>query len=293
MEPDRSTIASASSEFCPTDAHVEFYQAHGWWVSPPVLSDEVLEAAVAAAEEFYRRRDRVLPVTTGYSNWTPDDGFDVVRNNEFVSLQSDALRAIACLPVLGQMAARLAGTTGIRLLDDQLVYKPPGGPLASTVVGWHADHAYWGTCSSNRLLTAWVPFCDVDESTGTLAVLDGSHLWDDTEHARYFNDADLDGVERRFDVAGRAVARKPFRLQRGQVSFHHGWTLHASYPNRSNQVRMALAVHLQDVDNRYQARNGPDGRPLRIFDELLCRTLPNGDPDFADPAVFPTIWPVA
>jgi hypothetical protein len=27
-----------------------------------------------------------------------------------------------------------------------------------------------------------------------------------------------------------------------------------------------------------------------MFDERLCRRLPNGDPDFADPSVMPVIW---
>jgi hypothetical protein len=27
-----------------------------------------------------------------------------------------------------------------------------------------------------------------------------------------------------------------------------------------------------------------------MFDETLCRKLPGGDPDFGDPAVFPTVW---
>ena len=128
------------------------------------------------------------------------------------------------------------------------------------MVGWHADHAYWGTCSSNRLLTAWIPFDDVDEVNGTLAVLDGSHRWRDTEHVRSFNDADLDAVERRFERDGRPVVRVPFRMRKGQVSFHNGWTLHASYPNTSAKVRLALAVHLQDVDNHYRPRAGV-GRP--------------------------------
>jgi hypothetical protein len=38
-------------------------------------------------------------------------------------------------------------------------------------------------------------------------------------------------------------------------------------------------VHLQDVDNRYQPAHTPYGRPIRIFDELLCRAQPNGEPD--------------
>src|SRR6478609_419088 len=97
----------------PDDDDVAFYAEHGWWISPKVLSDDLIDAAVDAAERFYRGRDRTLPFEDGYSNWTEDDGFDVVRNNEFVSLQSDDLRAVACQPVLGAMAARLAGSAGI------------------------------------------------------------------------------------------------------------------------------------------------------------------------------------
>ena len=72
----------------PDDDEVAFYAELGWWISPKVLSDDFIDAAVDAAERFYRGRDRTLPFDDGYSNWTEDDGFDVVRNNEFVSLQA-------------------------------------------------------------------------------------------------------------------------------------------------------------------------------------------------------------
>jgi hypothetical protein len=104
--------------------------------------------------------------------------------------------------------------------------------------------------------------------------------------------AAVDAIEQQFAADGRTVTRVPFRLRKGQVSFHHGWTLYASLPNTSARVRLALAVHLRDVDNRYQPARTPDGRPIRMFDELLCRVQPNGEPDFTDPDVFPTIWPV-
>src|SRR5215212_10068985 len=97
----------------PTGADVAFYEQHGWWISPKLFSDEFMDAAVDAAERFYRHRDRCLPFREGFSNWTPDDGDDVVRNNEFVSLQSDALGAVACQPSLGRIAARLARVDGI------------------------------------------------------------------------------------------------------------------------------------------------------------------------------------
>jgi hypothetical protein len=36
----------------PDDDDVAFYAEHGWWISPKVLSDDFIDAAVDAAERF-------------------------------------------------------------------------------------------------------------------------------------------------------------------------------------------------------------------------------------------------
>ena len=272
----------------PTLADVTFYQEHGWYLAPSVLSDTILDAAIRGAERLYRgERDRPLPVSGGYGDWRAGDG-DGVRNNEFVSLQIDELAQLVRAPILGAIAAKLTQSRSIRLLDDQLVYKP--ARTEQTTVGWHADHAYWGTCSSDNLITAWIPMHDVDLDRGPLIVLDGSHRWSGIEHSRFFNNPDLEAVEAQLQQEGRELKRVPLTMKKGQVSFHHCWTLHASLPNHSDDFRLALAVHMQDHDNRYQPCRGKDGREVHIFDEQLCRKLPDGDPDFSDPDVFPTLW---
>jgi hypothetical protein len=276
----------------PTEADVRSYEERGFWISGDVIPQALLNDAAEAARRWYDgERDAVLPFSDGFSRWKPSDGPDVVRNDEFVSLQSRGIARLALHSVIGEIAARLARTTQIRLLDDQLIYKPAAKDPATTAIGWHADSAYWPTCSSNRLLTAWIPFQDMDDEKGTLMVLDGSHRWSRAGDSRFFKDTDLDGVEARLSREGFAAPRVPLRLRRGQVSFHHGFTLHASLPNRSGAPRLALAVHLQDRDNRYVPRRGRNGERLQIFDEKLCRRLPDGEPDFADPAAFPAIWP--
>ncbi len=293
VDADRS---KAPAGFVPTDADVAFYEQHGWYISPVVLPEALLDAAAAGAERFYAgERDRALPAQGAFRDWRPGEGAPI-RNNEFVSLQNDAIRALVEAPPIGAIAARLARTSSIRLLDDQLVYKAPAAPDAgepgqATAVGWHADHAYWGTCSSDNLLTAWIPFHDVELDRSPLVVIDGSHRWGDLEHTRFFNDPDLDAVEARFRAQGHEVERVPITLKKGQVSFHHCWALHGSLPNRSPLPRLALAVHLQDAANRYRRYLDPKGNPVRIADELLCRRLPNGDPDFSDPVPFPELWP--
>lgn len=274
----------------PTEKDITFYEEHGWFVTPKVLNDEVISAAILAAESYHDgKRDRTLSVTSGYSDWKPGDG-DGVRNNEFVSLQNDTFRDFVMQPIIGAIAARLARTPEIRLLDDQLIFKPPSDNKFATVVGWHSDGAYWATCNSHNLLTAWIPFHDVEEERGTLVVLDGSHKWKGLEHTRFFNEAQLDTIEERLRSEGRTFKRVPMNLKKGQIEFHHRWTLHASYPNRSSLSRLCLAIHFQDQTNHYQSASTRDGRKIELVHERMCRALPSGEPDFSDPNVFPTLW---
>lgn len=281
------------SALLPTDEDVAFFEEHGWYISPKVIPDAVIDAAIQGSERYYRgERDLRLAVDSGFSDWQPADGKHIVRNNEFVSLQNQQLRQLALQPIIGAIAARLVKTHEIRLLDDQLVYKPPT-KNSQSVVGWHADGAYWATCSSHNLLTAWIPFHDCDVERGPLVVIDGSHKWSGLQNVRHFNNQNLTDIEQQFCQAGHKVVKVPMNLQKGQVSFHHRWTIHGSYPNNSNTFRLALAVHLQDAANHYQPFWNHQGKEVHIFDEVLCRKLPNGAPDFSDPAVFPILWSAA
>jgi ectoine hydroxylase-related dioxygenase (phytanoyl-CoA dioxygenase family) len=139
------------------------------------------------------------------------------------------------------------------------------------------------------MLTAWIPLQDSDEAGGTLLVIDGSHRWPESEHLRGFHDPDLGRLPERL---GRPVpAPRALRLERGQVSFHHMRTLHASSPNAGPVERIALAVHLQDGANRYRPFTAADGRAVVLPHDRLCRRGPDGAPDYADPEVFPELWP--
>jgi hypothetical protein len=275
----------------PTKEDVAFYEEHGWYISKPgVIPDEVIDRAILGAEKFYAgEKDWQLPVSDGYSDWKPEDG-DTIRNNEFVSLQKQELRDLGLQPIIGAIAAKLARTNQIRLLDDQLVYKPPQANDRNSTVGWHTDRAYWATCTSNKLLTAWIPFHDCDEARGPLVVLDRSHQWSGLQDLRFFNDPNLEDLEAKYRQLNKRVVRVPMTLKRGQISFHNCWTIHGSYANKSDKFRLAMAVHLQDKDNCYQSFWNRQGKEIHIFDESLCRKLANGEPDFSDPAVFPVLW---
>ncbi|WP_258001384.1 hypothetical protein [Fischerella thermalis] len=52
---------------------------------------------------------------------------------------------------------------------------------------------------------------------------------------------------------------------------------------------MAFALYLQDYANRYQPFWN-NGEQIHHFLDRVCRKLPNGEPDYSDPAIFPVLW---
>lgn len=235
---------------------VAFYREHGWWISPEgFVPDDVLDAAARGQERLYADDlDRRIPERAGLG-WQPSHGDDVLRKNDFASRLVDELDTLVRYPAIGAAAAALAGTDEIRLWHDQLLYKPPEADGRAPVVGWHTDRQYWGTCSSETMLTAWVPFHDVGEEIGTLEFVDGSHRWSREAHGLDFFGSDLETQEAGL---GRPVTKAAARMKRGQVSFHDCRTIHGSGPNRSGEPRRALAIHLQTGDNRWTGSEGHD-----------------------------------
>lgn len=273
----------------PSASDVASFEEHGFYVSPIVLPTELVEEALYGARRYYAgERDTILPLAGGYLDWREEHG-NVLRLNDYSSLQNEEIGRLVRYPLLGAIAARLTRARGVRLFHDQLISKPPGVPDRGTTVGWHVDRDYWHTCSSRAMVTAWIPLQDCSEEMGPLAVIDGSHKWQLSQHMRTFNDRDLDALERTFPP-GVEVRRVPLVLKRGQVSFHDGSTIHGSLENRSGLDRVALTVHIQGADNRYAPAVGPDGRPALHINDLLCRRGDDGMPDYTDPEVCPLLW---
>ena len=270
---------------------VAFYGEHGWLITAAVIDESALNATQRGLEEHWAgHRDHVLAGAGQYfADWMPGDG-DGTRNNEYISLQNRLVSGLAWSPVIGEIAAQAAGTSQIRLFDDQIVYKP-GGQM-DAVVGWHVDGDYWSTCSSQQMLTAWIPLHDCPEELGPLVVLDGSHKWSHLleRSALSFHRRDMEGLARRVKELGYEFKPVTLEMKRGQFSLHHCRAIHGSYPNRSPRPRIALAVHLQDGSNRYRPAVRPDGRPVELFNDRICRRAASGEPDYQDEAVFPRLW---
>lgn len=283
METAINQLTAAQQQLLPAQDDVRFYREHGFWISPVIIPDEVLDAAERGMSRYYAGDLDSTGIHP--AGWTPpvEDG---LRKGDYASFCVRELADLITYPMIGASAAALSGADGIRLWHDQLLYKPVDQSDLQANVGWHTDRQYWLCCTSTEMLTAWVAFHDVTPESGSVGFFDGSHQWDIT--GLDFFSQDLAGLEHSVRDQGFPVTIRPTTIRRGQVSFHHCRTIHGSGPNRGTEPRRSLAIHLQPADN--EALIAADGTIAPHTNSTICRQQ-DGRPDFSDDQVCPLLWP--
>jgi len=296
---ETGAYTAVDEELLPTEQGIRWYADHGWYLSGKLLSDEEVDELAAAAARYYGgHRDRRLPVRPPHlAYWEPADG-QIQRHNDYVHYESDAIARILRKPLIAAVAARLTMADEIRLFQATLIYKPPLPGEPTNVVPWHFDKHYWRTCTSDRMLTAFVPFHDCGEETGTITMVDGSHRWREIgggdSTTKHFAERDARELDRLLEANARfngaESSKVPIVIPKGHMSFHHCRTYHGSGPNRSSRPRQAISLHLQDGDNRYCPFRCADGSLVVYNHDVLVRRDSRGLPDYADPDYCPVLW---
>ena len=113
-------------------------------------------------------------------------------------------------------------------------------PQSFSHVSWHQDLTYWGLSHDDQV-SAWVALSDADELSGCMRMIPGSHHQGMVHHDTTDDATNvlLQGQTVNNINEGDAVMCP---LKPGQASFHHGWTLHASMPNKSEDRRIGLNI---------------------------------------------------
>jgi ectoine hydroxylase-related dioxygenase (phytanoyl-CoA dioxygenase family) len=229
------------------------YAEDGYWLAPALFDATEVErfrAATARVIAGEYRGDR--PPTLCLPAQPSDHDLRKIDNAWWADPD---LAALATDPRLGAIAAALLDAASVRLWQDQLLYKPPGGP-AETTIGWHQDWASWDTVASHAAyVTAWVAFDDVDDENGAMQMIPTSHTWGLVPNGSNFFATDR---EAQLDALGDRDVPTPVSMvmRAGQVSFHHPLTFHGSGPNTSSRLRRSLAVHFVDGSVTAVSREG-------------------------------------
>lgn len=184
---------------------------------------------------------------------------------------------------IGRALAELAGWPGARLVQDNLLWKPPG----ARALGHHQDNAYLAWYTPREMLSCWIALDDTRAEDGTVEFLRGSHRWarNEAPSGAFHGPADYRApMERAARAEGIAPEIVPVVVPAGGGSFHHGWTWHGSGANASDRERRALVVHgapsqARFVPERLGEGNGPIyGRYRRLADDTM------------DENHFPVLW---
>lgn len=107
-------------------------------------------------------------------------------------------------------------------------------------ISWHQDLHYWGLDDSQEV-TAWIALSPATSESGCMRFAAGSHKTV-VGHRDTFEKTNLLSRGQEIEVDVDEADAVEAELQPGQMSLHHGLTIHASNPNRTDDRRIGLAV---------------------------------------------------
>ncbi|WP_371228689.1 phytanoyl-CoA dioxygenase family protein [Roseovarius sp. 2305UL8-3] len=115
-------------------------------------------------------------------------------------------------------------------------------PHTKHVVTMHQDLTYWGFGAVDHLLTAWLALSPATTASGCMDFVRGTHKNEILPHQDSDDANNLlsRGQEVQVDVADED--KVAIELQPGQMSLHHGLTVHGSGPNSSDDRRIGAVI---------------------------------------------------
>ena len=157
-----------------TPEQVEAFQRDGFLiVEDGLVSDHALE----------RLRERYLRLFEGeYEtgirpdevNWVPGRDPEDRTRQLCNAWKADTVVAAQVLSQrTGQLAAQLMGYPGVRILQDNVLWKPPG----TKAIGFHQDSSYADYLVPPEMVTCWLALHDTAADAGPLEFVRGSNHW--------------------------------------------------------------------------------------------------------------------
>ncbi|MDD9911095.1 MAG: phytanoyl-CoA dioxygenase family protein [Ahrensia sp.] len=168
---------------------------------------------------------------------------------------------LATRPVVLDAVETLLGPN-IMLFDVTYIVKEPG---SASHVSWHQDLTYWGL-ANDKQVTLWLALSPATEVSGCMRMVPGSHKQGRMNHEDTQDETNV--LHRGQSVAGVVEEQAVMcPLRPGEASFHHGWTLHASMPNRSQDRRIGFNVQYIHPSTRQTLNNIDTATLVRGKDE--------------------------
>jgi ectoine hydroxylase-related dioxygenase (phytanoyl-CoA dioxygenase family) len=178
----------------------------------------------------------------------------------------------------GRLAAELMGWDGVRILQDNVIWKPPGAKS----LGMHQDGSYLDYLVPAEMITCWIALDDTSADAGTITYAAGSHRWPRSPENRgeFHAPADWLAAVERSRPPDEELRLVPVVVRAGGATFHHYNTFHGSGPNTGSVHRRAVISHLVPVGTRFHPEHvDPVYSRYRRADDMSL-----------DESFFPIVW---
>ena len=213
-----------------TDLQVSQFQETGFLPAFPVLSADHALHLRANLESFEAENDGVL---TGSLRF---------KNHLLFKWLSDLIRSPRILDVVEDIIG-----PDIMVWSTDWWIKEANSPQ---FVSWHQDSQYWGL-DTDKLVTVWVALSPSTIESGCMRVLPGSHLGPDLAHEEtYHNDNMLTRGQSIDDINEDKAVN--LVVDTGQAVLFAFRIAHASYPNKTDDRRVGLAIRYIPPDTQQQ-----------------------------------------
>lgn len=115
-------------------------------------------------------------------------------------------------------------------------------PKTRHKVTMHQDLTYWGLGATSEMVTAWLALSPATRQSGCMDFVRGSHKNPILPHKDSFAEDNLLSRGQEVQVHVAEQDKTSIEIQPGEISLHHGLTIHGSGPNISDDRRIAAVI---------------------------------------------------
>ena len=262
----------------PTARQIESYQRDGFLIVERFLQPSDL-ARIGEHFMCVFEHDWETGIQPDEVNYVPGvTAPDLTRQLCNVWKADRVLAAVVLSRQVGEFAARLGDLPGVRLAQDNAIWKPPSGRALLC----HQDAAYLDHLDPPNMTTCWMTLDDTAADSGTIYYVRGSQRWPHAPLGGTFH-APVDWLAhvRTAIPSDTELDLVPIDVPAGGAAFHDGWTFHGSPPNeRGDAQRRSIISHMISTETRW---NPAHAHPV------YSRYRRPGETEL-DEAFFPILW---
>ena len=115
-------------------------------------------------------------------------------------------------------------------------------PKTRHKVAMHQDLTYWGLGATSEMVTAWLALSPATRQRGCMDFVRGSHKNQILPHKDSFAKDNLLSRGQDVEVHVAEQDKTSIEIQPGEISLHHGFTIHGSGANISDDRRIAAVI---------------------------------------------------